>query len=93
MKNDHLGFEVLYVHRGVVRKYRPDFIIRLSSGDMLILETKGQDSDQDRTKHRFLDEWIAAVNTHGGLGRWSREVSMAPGDIHDILAQNPARPL
>ena len=25
VKNDHLGFEVLYIHRGVVRKYRPDF--------------------------------------------------------------------
>ena len=27
VKNDHLGFEVFYVHRGVVRKYRPDFLI------------------------------------------------------------------
>ena len=41
VKNDHLGFEVFYVHRGVVRKYRPDFLIRLRSGDMLVLETKG----------------------------------------------------
>ncbi len=88
VKNDHLGFEVLYVHRGVVRKYRPDFIICLSSGDMLILETKGQDSDQDRTKRRFLDEWIAAVNTHGGFGRWSQDVSRVPGDIQDILAKH-----
>ena len=29
-KNDHLGFEVFYIHNGVVRKYRPDFLIRLS---------------------------------------------------------------
>ena len=28
-KNDHLGYEVLYIHQGVVRKYRPDFIVRL----------------------------------------------------------------
>ena len=47
VKNDHLGFEVFYVHRGVVRKYRPDFLIRLRSGDMLVLETKGQDSEQN----------------------------------------------
>ena len=46
VKNDHLGFEVLYVHRGVVRKYRPDFLVRLQSGDLLILETKGQETDQ-----------------------------------------------
>jgi type III restriction enzyme len=42
VKNDHLGFEVLYIHRGVVRRYRPDFIIRLTTGEHLILETKGK---------------------------------------------------
>ena len=88
VKNDHLGFEVLYIHRGVVRKYRPDFLIRLGSGDMLVLETKGRDSDQDRTKRRFLDEWVRAVNAHGGFGRWAWDVSTAPGDIQDILARN-----
>ena len=41
VKNDHLGFEVLYVYRGVVRKYRPDFLVRLANGEMLVLETKG----------------------------------------------------
>ena len=88
VKNDHLGFEVLYVHRGVVRKYRPDFLIRLRSGEMLVLETKGQDTDQDRTKRRFLDEWVRAVNAHGGFGRWSSDVSLAPGDIRDTLARH-----
>ena len=88
VKNDHLGFEVFYVHRGVVRKYRPDFIVRLESGDHLVLETKGQDSEQDRTKRRFLDEWVNAVNAHGGFGRWSRDVSRDPGDIQDILARH-----
>ena len=88
VKNDHLGFEVLYVYRGVVRKYRPDFLIRLRSGDMLVLETKGQDSDQDRTKRRFLDEWVNAVNAHGGFGHWTWAVSTAPGDIPDILARH-----
>ena len=87
-KNDHLGFEVLYVYRGVVRKYRPDFLIRLGSGDMLILEVKGRDSDQDRTKRRFLEEWVNAVNAHGGFGRWSWVVSTTPGDIPDILARH-----
>ncbi|WP_420615092.1 BPTD_3080 family restriction endonuclease [Candidatus Palauibacter sp.] len=88
VKNDHLGFEVFYVHGGVVRKYRPDFLIRLASGDMLVLETKGQDTDRDRTKRRFLAEWIEAVNAHGGFGRWSYDVSLSPGDIHGILARH-----
>ena len=88
VKNDHLGFEVFYVHRGVVRKYRPDFLIQLSSGGMLVLEVKGQDSDRDQTKRRFLDEWVGAVNAYGGFGRWSWDVSKAPGDIRDILARH-----
>ena len=88
VKNDHLGFEVFYVHRGVVRKYRPDFLIRLKSGDMLVLEVKGKDSDQNRTKRRFLDEWTRAINEHGDFGRWFWDVSKDPGDIKDILARH-----
>ena len=85
VKNDHLGFEVLYVHRGIVRKYRPDFLIRLKSGEMLVLETKGQEDDQSRTKRRFMEEWTRAVNLHGGFGRWRSAVSRDPGDIKDLL--------
>ena len=85
VKNDHLGFEVLYIYKGVVRKYRPDFIIRLKSGDMLVLETKGQDTEQDRTKRRFLREWMKAVNEHGGFGHWRADVSRHPKEIEGIL--------
>jgi type III restriction enzyme len=55
---------------------------------MLVLEVKGQDSDQDQTKRRFLDEWVNAVNAHGGFGRWTWAVSTTPGDIPDILARH-----
>ncbi|MBP7573397.1 MAG: DEAD/DEAH box helicase family protein, partial [Rhodoferax sp.] len=37
VKNDHLAFEILYVYRGVVRKYRPDFLIRMKNGNILVL--------------------------------------------------------
>ncbi len=86
-KNDHLSFEILYIYRGVVRKYRPDFLIRLKSGYMLVMETKGQDTEQDRVKRRYLDEWIQAVNAHGGFGRWAAVVAKNPGEIRDILMQ------
>jgi len=46
VKNDHLGFEVLYVYRGIVRKYRPDFLVRLANGEFLVLEIKGQNIEQ-----------------------------------------------
>jgi type III restriction enzyme len=85
VKNDHLGFEVLYVYRGVVKKYRPDFLIRLVNGDMLVLETKGEDTEQDHVKRRYLDEWTRAVNAHGGFGNWRWAVADQPGEIRDIL--------
>lgn len=85
VKNDHIGFEVMYVYRGVVRKYRPDFLIRLKNGDMLVLETKGQDTEQDKVKRRYLDEWTNAVTAHGGFGKWSCVVVKEPGEIRDIL--------
>jgi len=88
VKNDHLGFDVLYVYRGVVRKYRPAFIIRMKSGNYLVLETKGQDNEQNRTKRKFIDEWVQAVNAHRGFGQWSWDVSTDPGDIKDILARH-----
>lgn len=87
VKNDHLGFEVPYVYRGIVRKYRPDFLVRLASGDMLVLETKGQDTEQDQVKRRYLDEWTQAVNAHGGFGRWRQAVAKNPGEIRNILLQ------
>ena len=85
VKNDHLGFEIFYIYRGVVRKYRPDFLVRLKSGEMLILETKGQMSEQDRVKQRYLDEWIQAVNAHGGFGQWCKAVTGEPGEISSVL--------
>jgi type III restriction enzyme len=41
VKNDHLGFGVLYVFKGVVHKYRPDFVIRLKTEKVLVTEQGG----------------------------------------------------
>ena len=84
-KNDHLGFEITYIFEGVVRKYRPDFLIRFINGKTLVLETKGQDTPKDKVKREALNEWIQAVNSHGGFGEWRWEVSFDPSDVGDIL--------
>ncbi|MGH7266233.1 MAG: BPTD_3080 family restriction endonuclease, partial [Candidatus Rokuibacteriota bacterium] len=92
VKNDHLGFEIVYVFDGVVRKYRPDFLVRLDSGTMLVLEVKGQDSAQNLAKRAALDEWARAVTAHGGFGRWTWAVSRTPSDLADLIhaaAQSP----
>ncbi len=85
-KNDHLGFEIVYVFDGVVRKYRPDFLARLSTGTTMVLEVKGQDSPQNQAKRAALDEWARAVAAHGGFGRWTWAVSHQPSDVADLIA-------
>jgi type III restriction enzyme len=87
VKNDHLNFEVLYVYNGVIHKYRPDFLVRLKNGTMLVLETKGKKTDQDEVKRDYLKEWIEAVNADGRFGRWAEEEAGSPGEIRDILRQ------
>jgi type III restriction enzyme len=87
-KNDHLGFEIQYLFRGVRKKYRPDFLIKLNSGQTMVLEVKGRDSQENATKRAFLDEWIKAVNTHGGFGQWCWDVSYHPGEIEGMLSKS-----
>lgn len=85
VKNDHLGFEIMYNYQGVVRKYWPDFIIKLTNGTQLVLETKGKDDDRNKIKRDFLDEWVCAINAHGGFGKWAWAVSKHPSDLEGIL--------
>jgi type III restriction enzyme len=88
VKNDHLGFEIWYVFRGARRRYRPDFLVRLTNGVTLVLETKGRIDDESNAKHEYLAEWIDAVNAHGGFGRWAWDVSTSLDDVVDILARH-----
>ena len=85
VKNDHLGFEIHYVFKGIVKKYRPDYLIKLVNGENLVLEVKGEDSQENRTKREFLDEWVKAVNSHGGFGKWKWSVSKNPADLKKLL--------
>lgn len=85
VKNDHLGYKIYYIFNGVVLSYYPDFIIKLKTGDYLVLETKGEETEKARTKRNFLEEWIKAVNEHGGFGKWKLAVSTNPADLPSIL--------
>lgn len=90
VKNDHFGFAILYNFEGVIRKYYPDFVIKFKNGQHLILETKGQDTDQDKTKRVFLDDWCKAINQHGGFGIWRWAVSFDPNDLDAIINNTSA---
>jgi type III restriction enzyme len=85
VKNDHLGFEILYIWQGIVKKYRPDFLVRLSNGKHVVIEVKGQDSQENRSKRQFLQEWVDAVNEHGGFGVWAADVVLGPKEIVGVI--------
>jgi len=89
-KNDHLGFEILYLWKGVVAKYRPDYLVRLAGGTNLVLEVKGRDAEREQAKRRFLDEWVAAVNAHGGFGKWAWDVALEPADAPEVIERRAA---
>lgn len=85
-KNDHLGFQVLYLWNGSKRKFIPDFLVRYRSGKTLTLEIKGVDSDQDRVKRVALAQWVDAVNAHGGFGTWASDVVVGePAAAMDVI--------
>ena len=85
VKNDHLGFEILYIFDGVVRKYTPDFIVKLANGKTLVLETKGQETRRDKEKRKALTEWVECVNSLGEFGEWCNDVSYNIADVDGII--------
>jgi type III restriction enzyme len=79
VKNDHLGFTIPYVHKGRSHSYLPDFLVRLKKHDesdvqrTLIIEVSGSRKSPGPTQQKAAtarDSWCAAVNNHGGWGRW-----------------------
>jgi type III restriction enzyme len=87
-RNDHLGFEIRYIFAGGVSKYRPDFLIRLHDGRILVLEVKGKNTPREQAKRAALGEWVEAVNADGRFGKWCRDVSFNPSDVLDILTRH-----
>jgi type III restriction enzyme len=74
-KNQALGFEIPYLDGGVMRRYLPDFLVRLNAGGEplnLVLEMKGQRDESDKAKAQTARElWAPGVNALGGYGRWA----------------------
>jgi type III restriction enzyme len=57
-----------------------DYLVPLASGKMLVLEVKGQDTQEQRTKREFLAEWVTALNGDRGFGAWASDVSLNPAE-------------
>ncbi len=87
-KNDRLGFQVYYLWNGSRRRFMPDFLIRLNNGKTLVLEIKGEDSEQNKAKRAALDAWIKAVNAKGCFGEWCWDVVFEPAQMQDVIQKH-----
>lgn len=84
-KNDHLDFKVRYLWRGSSRNFVPDYLIRLTNGKTLVLEVKGQDSQQNAEKRAAMGAWVKAVNEQGGFGQWAFDTVFDPAKTRDVI--------
>jgi type III restriction enzyme len=95
VKNDHLDFELFYEWRGELRRYLPDYIVRVDAGQHgitnLILEVKGLEDEQDRAKRAIAEKWCKAVNNDGRFGTWAYYQTRKPGELRTLLPKFRAR--
>jgi type III restriction enzyme len=71
-----MGFDIPYLDGGVMRRYVPDFLVRLDDGGNtplnLVLEVKGIRDESDKAKAQTAHNlWVPGVNALGGFGRWA----------------------
>lgn len=78
VKNHNLGLEVPYRYGSEVRKYLPDFIVRVDDGhgpdDLLnlVVEIKGYRREDAKEKKSTMDTyWVPGVNNLKQYGRWA----------------------
>jgi type III restriction enzyme len=84
-RNDHLELSIPYEFGGVPHAYHPDFVVRLASGDRVLVEIKGEERERDRAKHQAAQRWISAVNNWGREGRWHFIVCRDPQLLGESL--------
>jgi type III restriction enzyme len=90
VKNQGLGFEVPYRDGSVLRKYVPDFIVRIDDGSdeplNLVLETKGyRGADAQLKAETMKTLWVPGVNNLGTQGRWAFAEFMDVFEIQDAF--------
>lgn len=78
VKNHSLGLEVPYRYGSVIRRYLPDFIVRIDDGHgsgnplNLIVEIKGYRREDAKEKASTMATyWVPGVNHLGSYGRWA----------------------
>lgn len=81
VKNDRLGFTIPYRHRGLLSRYIPDFIVVTDRDENVIVEIKGQVTDDADAKAKAAERWVEAVNRLGEHGVWKYLLVEDPGRL------------
>lgn len=81
VKNDRLGFKIPYRHRGLMSHYVPDFIVVTDRDENVIVEIKGQVTDDADTKVKAAERWVEAVNRLGSYGTYKYLLVEDPGRL------------
>ena len=84
-RNDHLELSIPYEYLGVAHAYYPDFVVRLTNGAHVLVEIKGEETEQDRAKHQAARRWVSAVNRWGREGVWGLVVCRDPQLLASML--------
>jgi type III restriction enzyme len=95
VKNHNLGLEVPYRFQAEMRKYRPDFIVRVDDGRgddnllNLVVEIKGYRGEDAKEKKSTMDTyWVPGVNRLAQHGRWAfAEFTDVYAMQHDFAAK------
>ena len=85
VKNERLGFFIPYRNKGLPARYVPDFIAETDSDLNLIVEIKGQVTDEADAKAKAAHRWVGAVNRLGQNGTWHYLLVTDPGALGKVL--------
>lgn len=90
-RNDHMDMGIPYDFMGIPHLFHPDFLVRLTDGSTVVLETKGRVTDKDEAKFEAAKRWVSAVNNWGRLGFWMfvecRDIDRLPGQLEQCVRQ------
>jgi type III restriction enzyme len=96
VKNQGMGFEVPYRFGSEMKRYIPDFIVRIEDGhgenDLLnlVAEVKGYRREDAKEKKSTMETyWVPGVNTMAEYGRWEfaefREVFQIREELDAVI--------
>ncbi|TPJ90600.1 hydrolase [Mesorhizobium sp. B2-3-13] len=85
VKNERLGFFIPYRRNGLPARYIPDFIAVTDTDQNVIVEIKGQVTDNADAKAKAAERWTRGVTQLGQHGTWRYLLVTEPGRVGVML--------